>query len=316
MKEGLNPLSFNKEDKPKIHSQSSEDVTKMTTEERIEYEIMQNEIRWGRELSVADKGVLEMSVRKEIDGIQCATCDDMKWLRYGIGNIHDMNFGKCYPCPDCTNNDTSAIKEIKYEQANIKVSSPPSLDNFDPGIQDTARGRKVVKAAYDYVNNWVNGEVVMLLAIVGGTGVGKTHLALASAARLVEKGKGIKYMNGEQFANELRPRSFKDDEGQSQRQFRQELVNAEYLILDEVGIATDSTGWMASQYQEIIAHRFDVEKPTLITGNLEKYQDETPEQAIERVLGTRVVSRLKDQTKSRLCSLWEAKDLRPLLKTK
>ena len=46
----------------------------------------------------------------------------------------------------------------------------------------------------------------MMLALVGGTGVGKTHLALGSAAKLVEKGKGVKNMNGEQFANELRPR--------------------------------------------------------------------------------------------------------------
>ncbi len=309
-------MSYNQEDKTKIHSQSSEkpDFTKMTIEERIEWEIRENEIRHGRELDSSGHAAIELAVRKEIKGTECTTCDDMKWLSYGITNIHSDLFGKSYPCPDCTDKKSEKIQELKYEKANIKITSPPLLDNFDPGIQETARGRKVVKQAYDYVNNWVNGEVVMMLALVGGTGVGKTHLALGSAAKLVEKGKGVKYMNGEQFANELRPRSFKDDEGQSQRQFRDELVNTEYLILDEVGIATDSTGWMASQYQEIISHRFDIEKPTLITGNIEKHHEETPEKAIERVLGSRVVSRLKDQTKSRLCSMWEAKDLRPILK--
>lgn len=286
----------------------------MTMEERVEHEIKENEIRWGRELSYEEKGTLTMTVRRELGSKQCKTCDDMKWLSYGVTDIHDDMFGKSYSCPDCTDTESPHIQEIKYEQANIRVASPPMLDNFDVNIQETARGKKAVKQAYDYVKNWVNGEVVMFLCLVGGTGVGKTHLALGSAARLVEKGKGVKYMNGEQFANELRPRSFKDDQGLSQRQFRNDLVNAEYLILDEVGIATDSTGWMSSQYQEIIAHRFDTEKPTFITGNIEKYKDETPEKAIERVLGSRVVSRLKDETKSRLCSLWEAKDLRPILK--
>ena len=308
-------MSYNQEDKTKIHSLTSKQRNSMTTDEIVDWEIKNNEIRWERELTLAERGVLELAVRKELKGAECKSCEDMKWLSNGITNIHDDKFGKAYPCPNCMNNNSEIVQEIKYEQANIKVTSPPSLDNFDPGIQDTARGRKVVKQAYDYIKNWVNGEVVMMLALVGGTGVGKTHLALGSAAKLVEKGKGVKYMNGEQFANELRPRSFKDDQGLSQRQFREELVNAEYLILDEVGIATDSTGWMSSQYQEIISHRFDIEKPTLITGNIEKYDDETPEKAIERVLGSRVVSRLKDETKSRLCSMWEAKDLRPILKT-
>ena len=307
-------MSYNQEDKQKTPLLTSKDRENMTVDEIIDYETKQNEIRWNRELTLAEKGALELAIRSELDGIQCKNCDDLQWLSNGITNIHDEKFGKAYPCPDCTNSNSEIVQEIKYEQANIKVTSPPSLDNFDPSIQDTARGRKVAKQAYDYITNWVNGEVVMMLALVGGTGVGKTHLALGSAAKLVEKGKGVKYMNGEQFANELRPRSFKDDQGQSQRQFRDELVNAEYLILDEVGIATDSTGWMSSQYQEIISHRFDIEKPTLITGNIQKYDDETPEKAIERVLGSRVVSRIKDETKSRLCSMWEAKDLRPLLK--
>ena len=306
-------MSFNQEDKPKIHSQSSKDVSKMTLEEKIEHEIKENEIRWNRQLTEAERNILEIAVREELGDKQCKRCDDMKWLGYPVDDIKSPMFGVYYSCPDCTDTKSPHIQEVKYEQANIRVTSPPMLDNFDPGIQETARGRKVVKQAYDYVNNWVNGEVVMMLALVGGTGVGKTHLALGSAARLVEKGKGVKYMNGEQFANELRPRSFKDDQGQSQRQFREMLVNTEYLILDEVGIATDSTGWMASQYQEIIAYRFDSEKPTLITGNIEKHHEETPEKAIERVLGSRVVSRLKDQTKSRLCSMWEANDLRPIM---
>jgi len=305
-------------DKQKIRSKnfdykSDEEYNNLTISEKIEYTFKRWESDYQRELKPSEKAILEGAVRKEDEGVQvCKTCDGTLWLSEFVGP--DVWEKRLTRCPDCIKIDGQKVQEIKYEQANIRVPSPPLLENFDPGIQETARGRKAVKTAYELVKSWTGGEVVMFLCIVGGTGVGKTHLSLSAATKLISNGKGVKYMNGEQFANELRPRSFKDDQGQSQRQFRNDLVNTEYLILDEVGIATDSTGWMSSQYQEIIAHRFDTEKPTLVTGNIEKDANETPENAIERILGSRVVSRLKDTTKSRLCSLWEANDMRPLLK--
>jgi len=286
----------------------------MTLSEKINYELEHVEEKMQRELTPSEIGTIQLQVNHEFTHVPCKTCNDLKWISYEVSDIYQKKFGKCYPCPECSGGTSPETQSIMYEQANIRVDSPPLLENFDPSIQETARGRKAVKAAHDLVKSWVNGEIVMFLVLIGGTGVGKTHLSLSAATKLISNGKGVKYMNGEQFANELRPRSFKDDEGQSQRQFRDELVNAEYLILDEVGIATDSTGWMSSQYQEIISHRFDTEKPTLVTGNIQKDSNETPEGAIERVLGSRVVSRLKDTTKSRLCSLWEANDMRPLLK--
>lgn len=287
----------------------------MTLSERIADEISHVKEKMQKELSSSEKGMIEQQARIEVNRTDCNACKGIKWISYEITDLYHENFGKCYPCPECSVNTSEQIQEIKYEQANINLSHPPLLDNFDPELQKTLRGKKAVKKAYELAKSWTNGEVVMFLCLVGGTGVGKTHLALGSAAKLVENGKGIRYMNGEQFANELRPRSFNDNEGRSQRQFRSNLMNAEYLILDEVGIATDSTGWMSNQYQEIISHRFDNNKPTFITGNIEKSPNETPDVAIERVLGSRVVSRLKDVTKSRLCSLWEANDMRPFIKT-
>ena len=43
----------------------------MTTDEIVEWEIKNNEIRWERELTLAERGVLELAVRIELMGVEC-----------------------------------------------------------------------------------------------------------------------------------------------------------------------------------------------------------------------------------------------------
>ncbi|GHU51698.1 hypothetical protein AGMMS49975_05970 [Clostridia bacterium] len=123
-------------------------------------------------------------------------------------------------------------------------------------------------------------------------GCGKTHLSIGIAKRAIESGTVAAYNTVPSICQELERRRFSkknrdyDDNGDSSTdEYEDTLRTVDLLILDDLG-AEAATQYSVSQMYEIINARINARKATVISTNLTN--DE-----IERVYGTRVLSRLK-----------------------
>lgn len=116
--------------------------------------------------------------------------------------------------------------------------------------------------------------------ISGKTGLGKTHLSLAIAERLLEQGWDVLYDSAINYLSRIESEHF----GRSDGDTLSVLMNADLLILDDLGSEYDKAFYTSTIYN-IINTRLNKSLPTIISTNL------TPAE-IEPRYEARIVSRL------------------------
>jgi DNA replication protein DnaC len=123
------------------------------------------------------------------------------------------------------------------------------------------------------------------LLIVGSVGSGKTYQAYGAVRALAVSGAycGWLFTTAADCYAALRPRSGVDSEQEFERYARAGL-----LVLDDLGAAKGSE-WTEEINYRLINHRYEHERPTLITSNV-------PPKQLADALGARVASRLAEMT--------------------
>ncbi len=101
------------------------------------------------------------------------------------------------------------------------------------------------------------------LLLQGATGTGKTHLSLAIAKTVTEKGYSVIYGSIQPLLRRLESEHFGRAEGDSEAQF----LDCDLLILDDLGMEFDTPFTRASLYN-ILNARLLEGKPTIISTNL------------------------------------------------
>lgn len=152
--------------------------------------------------------------------------------------IHSSEHGDI----DLTHKDLEAFKQIEsgnitQKEVEFKInnlqnySSEHTFENFIVGSSNKmAHSVALAVASQDYNSNDI--KPYNPLFIYGNSGVGKTHLLYAIVNEILKNypNKSIKYVKGEEFANQL----FDAMGKHSTKEFREKYRSADVLLIDDI----------------------------------------------------------------------------------
>ncbi len=184
----------------------------------------------------------------------------------------------------------SLLKDIAFEELN--ALSPLSLCDFesfslryyadtpqDGGISPRRRMQQILAFCREYAKSFKEDSESLLL--VGATGLGKTHLALAIANEVISRGYGVVYCSVPDIARRLEQEHFSKG---GEELTQQSLTHCDLLILDDLGTEF-TTPFTSSALYHIFNTRLMRAKPTIISTNLSLEE-------MERAYSERFVSRI------------------------
>ena len=206
----------------------------------------------------------------------CEICGDSGWVK-----------GKMCSCLK-----RAIVKEGYRASGMGKLIEKQRFDNFDLSFYSTAllpektySPRDVMESILNEMKNYAENFSLSSpsLLFIGGTGLGKTHLSSAIAGKVIEKGFDVVYESAPNVALLFEKDRFGKEEGTGEKISR--IMEAELLILDDLGTEPQSQTGSSALYQ-LINHRASVaEKPTIISTNLAYRQ-------LEKRYDTATLSRL------------------------
>jgi DNA replication protein DnaC len=125
--------------------------------------------------------------------------------------------------------------------------------------------------------------------------VGKTHLAVAALAEIIDSGKAgrLLFTNFQELIQEIQA-SFDDNSSANKSEILRPLLEADLLVLDELGSQKPTTFVQDILYY-VINSRYNDERATIFTTN---YFDDTvvDGQRLQDRIGERLRSRLHEMT--------------------
>lgn len=153
----------------------------------------------------------------------------------------------------------------------------------------TNKNERAVRMARQYICD----KPTKSLYFYGGYGTGKTFLASLIAKAFIEAGKSVIFGDMPELLDELK--STFDSKNLSEAELLGQYCDCDLLVMDDVG-AGQLTAWKVGTTYKIINRRYNGNKPTIITSNLDfdglatalKVKDNEYD-------GGRIVSRLKDK---------------------
>ena len=146
----------------------------------------------------------------------------------------------------------------------------------------------------EFVDMWTQGSPGLLL--MGTCGTGKTHLAVAALIEIINSGKPgrVLFSNFQDLIQEIQA-SFDSDEVPSKSELLRPLLDADLLVLDELG-AQKPTQFVQDILYYVINTRYNNELTTIFTTNYFDRPGEAKEETLENRVGSRLRSRLSEMT--------------------
>lgn len=178
----------------------------------------------------------------------------------------------------------------------LNRTSPLQLCSFDtfhteyyPDLTDKngISPRKTMTAIYQYCVSYAQNfyPYAKSILMMGATGLGKTHLSLAIAQAVIDKGYGVVYGSAQNLLSKLEKERFSRSSPDTDS--LEILLDCDLLILDDLG-AEFPTQFVSSCIYNIINSRMNAGKPMIISTNLtpgelrERYTD----RIVSRIVGT------------------------------
>ncbi len=118
-----------------------------------------------------------------------------------------------------------SVRSIRYQMSIAKFPVSRSLDTF--AFADTPINEQLVRTLHqgDFMTQSRN------IVLVGGTGTGKSHLAIAIASHAIRQGKRGRFFSVVDLVNQLEQEQRGGEAGKLARQ----VARLDFVVLDELG---------------------------------------------------------------------------------
>lgn len=150
-------------------------------------------------------------------------------------------------------NETAPVDTCSFENFDLK---------FYPA-EATKRMKNIFDFSLSYADNFTTDSENVLF--IGKCGLGKTHLSLAIAKEVLQKGFGVVYGSAQDLFAEAEKEHFSYSASSEKRD---NLLNCDLLILDDLGTEF-TTNFTQSLFYNIVNTRILNNKPTIINTNLD-----------------------------------------------
>ena len=209
---------------------------------------------------------------------QCAACKDT--------GLIDGRMCRCLK---------DLLKKEAYQQLN--ALTPLSLCTFEDfsthyypqtaagGISPQKRATDILAYCRRYAAAFSLSSDNLLMQ--GATGLGKTHLSLAIAGEVIQKGFGVVYGSTQTLLARLERDRFQRGGCDPEEGSETHLTQCDLLILDDLGTEFTTSFTTAALYQ-IINSRLLLSRPTIISTNLslKELEQAYSERFVSRVMGS------------------------------
>ena len=213
-----------------------------------------------------------------------------------------------YTCPKCCDRGYIGSKFCdcfnavcgKLAADELNKSSQLSLSSFDSFSLSYYSGenysamKKILEYTMQYAATFTPQSKSILM--FGQTGLGKTHLSLAIANKVLEKGYGVIYDSAINILRSIEKEHFSYEHSSEMIDL---VMDTDLLILDDLGTEYETPFYNATIYN-IINTRLNRGKPSIISTNLDL-------QGISRRYDKRVMSRI---VSSYSCLEFKGEDVR------
>ena len=220
---------------------------------------------------------------------------------YGLSENYLERWYKCDKCRDTGYVDgimCDCMKKLLRETAydSLNKMTPLSLSDFDSFSLDYYSKDVPTNAKYSpytrmtdvlgfckkYAKNFDGTSGSLLFQ--GAPGLGKTHLSLAIAKEVIDKGYGVVHVSAPAIFKKIEDEHF--DIKNSERTAEQIVTECDLLIIDDLGTEF-VTKFSVSALYNIINTRMITSRPTIISTNLtlSELQSHYNSRIISRIIG-------------------------------